>query len=183
MLAQRRFSVEEFHQMGAAGILDENDRVELVDGQIIEMSAIGSRHAACVARLTRRLQPVGEAAILWVQNPVRLDRHTELVPDLALLRPRHDFYAEAHPGPGDVLLLIEVADSTLEYDRRVKVPLYARVGVPELWLVNLPERRVELFRHPAGEKGYGEILEAGVADTVESETIPGLILTAPEIFG
>jgi Uma2 family endonuclease len=182
-LAQRRFTAEEFHQMGGAGILDEDDRVELVDGRIIEMAAIGSHHAACVARLTRLMQQRGDEVIVWVQNPLRLDPHTELVPDVALLRPRDDFYAGAHPGPGDVLLLIEVADSTLEYDRQVKIPLYGGACVPEAWLVDLPHRRIEVFRCPAAGKGYEEIVEHGAGDAVGSDAIPGLILRAAEILG
>lgn len=182
-LAQRRFTVEEFHQMSGAGILDEDDRVELVNGRIIEMAAIGSRHAACVARLDRLLQQLGEDVIVWVQNPLRLDRHTELVPDLALLRPRDDFYAGVHPGPGDVLLLIEVADSTLEYDRQVKIPLYGGAGVPEAWLVDQPHRRIEVFRCPAAGKGYGEVVEHGAGDAIGSDAIPGLIVRAAEIVG
>jgi Uma2 family endonuclease len=105
-VSTHRFTVEEFHRMAEVGILSDDDRVELLEGEIIEMTPIGSQHAACVARLTQELsQRIGMTAILWVQNPVRLDQHSEPQPDIALLRPRQDFYASAHPGPEDVLLL------------------------------------------------------------------------------
>ena len=132
--------------MAAAGILTPDDRVELIEGEIIKMSPIGSPHAACVARLVRLLPPlVEENTILWVQNPVRLSDFTEPVPDVALLRPRTDYYDARHPMPEDVLLLIEVADTSLLKDRNVKIPLYARSGVSEAWLVNLPNEIIEVY--------------------------------------
>ncbi len=141
--------------MGETGILHEDDRVELIDGEVIEMAPIGSRHAACVIELTRVLaKQVGEDARLSVQNPVRLDEHGEPQPDLAVVRARN--YADSLPGPEDVLLLIEVADTSLYYDREVKLPLYARAGIPETWLMNLPADRLEVYRDPAPE-GYRSI--------------------------
>jgi Uma2 family endonuclease len=149
--ARRYFTVSEFEQMGRAGILKEDDRVELVEGEIYEMSPIGKRHAACVARLTRILtQLLQNRAIIWVQNPIRLNDFSEPQPDLCVLKPREDFYEGALPGPADVLLVIEVSDTTLEYDRQVKVPLYARAGVPEAWVVNLADGEIETYSHPAG---------------------------------
>lgn len=113
--------------MAQAGILAEDDRVELIDGDLIDMRPIGSRHAGAVSRLTSLFGAgVGAEAIVSVQNPVQLDRYSQPQPDLALLRPRADFYAESHPQPADVLLIVEVAEASLDYDRDVKVPLYAR---------------------------------------------------------
>jgi Uma2 family endonuclease len=146
-----RFTVEEYRRMGEAGILADDDRVELIDGEIIEMSPIGSRHAACVNKLTRLLvQQVGERAIVSVQNPVEVADNSEPQPDLTLLRSRPDFYAERHPLSGDVLLMIEVADTSLRFDLTVKAPLYARTGVPELWIVDLSRERVHVFRDREG---------------------------------
>src|SRR6184192_4545534 len=137
----RRFSVDEYDRMGRAGVFHEDDRMELLDGQIVEMSPIGPGHAGCVRALTSLLtRLVAGRALVSVQNPVRLGEHSEPQPDVALLVPRADAYRTAHPQPKDVLLVIEVADASLEHDRDVKVPLYAAAGVPEVWLVNLRGR-------------------------------------------
>src|SRR3990170_251848 len=152
-LLTRRFTVEEYYRMAQAGILSENDRVELIEGAIVEMAAIGSRHAACVGRLTAVFSAAQTGGIAWVQNPIRLGRHSEPQPDLALLRPRPDFYAQAHPGPEDVLLVVEVADTSVESDRGVKVPLYARAGIAAAWLVDLAGERLIVHAAPAPE-GY-----------------------------
>jgi len=149
--ARRLFTVDEFHRMREAGILGEDDRVELVAGEVVEMAPIGSRHAACVNRLVSLLgrAPSG-AFILSVQNPLRLHARTELQPDVALLRPRDDFYASALPAPQDVLVVIEVADTSADADRALKIPLYAKAGVPEAWIVDLPGQTVEAHRDPVG---------------------------------
>ena len=134
----RRFSVDEYHLMARAGILHKDDRVELLEGEIGEMAPSGSRRAACVDRLTRVLsEGLGRSAIVRVQGPIRLGEHSEPQPDITLLKPQDDFYADATPGPEAVLLLIEVSETTQEYDRQVKLPLYAKWGVPEVWLVDL----------------------------------------------
>jgi Uma2 family endonuclease len=137
-LARRLFTVAEYHKMAEAGILSEDDRVELLEGEIVAMSPIGSRHAGLVNRLNRLFsQRAGDQVVVSVQNPVRLGGYSEPQPDLALLRPRADFYTSSHPGPEDVLLAVEVAETSAAVDREVKVPLYARFGVPEVWLVDL----------------------------------------------
>lgn len=119
--------------MAAAGVLSEDDRVELIEGEIIEMNPIGSRHAACVGRLTKLLErQAGDRVIVWVQNPVQVNDYSEPLPDVTLLKPRDDFYAQANPQPADVLLIIEVADSSVDYDHEIKTPLYARAGIPEV---------------------------------------------------
>lgn len=132
-LLRRSFTVEEYHRMAEAGILREDDRVELLEGEIVEMTPIGSRHAACVDRLNQLgVRGVGPRAIVRVQSPVRLGERSEPQPDLTLLRARPDFYAHAHPGPADVLLIIEVAEASADADRTVKMPLYARAAIPEV---------------------------------------------------
>jgi hypothetical protein len=146
---QRRFTVDEYHRMAGAGVFGPDDRIELIEGRIMMMSPIGRRHAACVDRMNRLLQRlVGDEAIVRVQNPVYLGTISEPLPDVTLLRPRDDFYAEAHPTPMDVLLIIEVAESSLHYDRDEKLPMYAKAAIPDVWLVDLKGEAVHMFRHP-----------------------------------
>jgi Uma2 family endonuclease len=179
----RRFNVREYHQMAAAGILGEDDRVELIDGEIVEMPPIGSRHAACVDRLNRMFTTqLGQGVIVRVQNPIRLSRHSEPQPDLVLVRPRPDFYAASHPEPEDVLLIVEVADSSTGYDRSVKVPLYARAGIREMWLVDLERGRVEVLREPAGG-GYQTVQAYGPEDRLSVDALPDIQISPDEILG
>jgi Uma2 family endonuclease len=170
---KRLFSVNEFHQMAEAGVFGEHDRLELLDGEIVQMTPIGSRHAACVKRLNNWMaQRMPEGVIVGVQNPVVLSEGTEFYPDIVLLVRRSDFYSESHPAPGDVLLAIGVADTTGDYDRRVKVPHYARAGVPEVWVVDLRARTIDVYRDAEGDRyreqrrvGRGEMLVVpGVRD-------------------
>ena len=155
-VSRHRLTVADFQRMGEVGILGPDDRVELIAGEIIDMSPIGSLHAALVARLASALgQRVGETAVIWTQNPLTLDDTSQPQPDLAVLRPRADFYAAAHPGPADVLLVIEVADTTLAFDLDVKVPLYAAAGIPEAWVIEAPSRRTLVFRRPVNGR-YAE---------------------------
>lgn len=160
-------SVDAFHRMGEAGILGRDDRVELIDGEIIDMSPIGALHAAIVARLASYFsQRVGDKAVVWCQNPLRLDDISEPEPDIAILRPRADFYTTAHPGPADVLLVIEVADTSLAYDLGTKVPLYARHGIPEVWVIDAATRRTSVFRWPTGDREPGRAGGSGYAEEV-----------------
>jgi len=169
--------------MAAAGILSEDDRVELIEGEIIEMAAIGSRHAACVMRLTRLFSlGVGDAALVLVQNPVRLSDLSEPQPDLALLKPRADYYAAAHPGPDDVLLIVEVADSSVVYDRTVKTPLYARAGIREFWLVDLERQQVEVSREPAAGS-YHAAQVHGRGDRLAVDALPQIQISVEAILG
>ena len=143
----RRLSVEEYHRMGEVGILQPNERLELIDGVLKQMSPIGSQHAACVSRLMNLLlPPLQGRALVRVQNPIVLDDNTEPEPDLAIVRQRDDDYSVAHPQPNDILIVIEVADTTLEYDKRVKLSRYAQANIPEVWIVNLVEKRVEIYK-------------------------------------
>jgi Uma2 family endonuclease len=156
-LKRRRFTVDEYHRMAKAGILHEDDPIELIEGELIEMAAVGSRHMACVNELTRIfIQQLDDRAIVSIQNPVRLSSYTEPEPDLAILRPRPDRYRKAIPLPEDVLLLIEVSDTTFPYDRGRKLPLYAAAGIPELWIADLPRRRFLVHRRPEG-KSYADV--------------------------
>jgi len=149
-------SVDAFYRMGEAGIFGPAERVELIDGEIIDMSPIGVLHAAIVDALVRFLSRcAGESAFIRCQNPLRLDDFNELEPDIAVLRPRADCYTTAHPGPADVLLVIEVADTSLAYDLGTKVPLYARHGIPEVWVIDATTRRTRVFRQPAGGRKAG----------------------------
>jgi Uma2 family endonuclease len=179
---RRLFTVEEYHRMAEAGILSEDDRVELIEGELVTMSPIGSRHAACVARLTALLFPVEGRGILWVQNPIRLGARSEPQPDVTLLRYRPDFYASAHPGPEDVLLVVEVAETSADADRSLKIPLYARYGIPEAWLVDLLEERIEIYRHPTPQ-GYRSLHIAHRGETVSPTALPDLELSVDEILG
>jgi Uma2 family endonuclease len=179
---RRLFTVEEYHRMAEAGILSEDDRVELIEGELVAMSPIGSRHAACVARLTALLFPVEGRGILWVQNPIRLGARSEPQPDVALLRYRPDFYASAHPGPEDVLLVVEVAETSADSDRSLKIPLYARYGIPEAWLVDLLEERIEIYCHPTPQ-GYRSLHIAHRGETVSPALIPSLTVAVDEVLG
>jgi len=144
-----RLTVEDYYSMMHAGVLREGERVELLNGQLVDMLPIGPFHGGSTNRLTRTFERLSrDRWITSVQNPVHLGKHDEPQPDLMLLRPEPDFYSTRHPEPGDVFLLIEISDSTLLIDREEKVPIYARAGIPEVWIVNLPERLVEVFRKP-----------------------------------
>ena len=146
---RHRWTVGEFHRMAEVGLLNEDSRVELIDGEIIEMAPIGSFHGGNVNRLTRLFSKViGDKAIISVQNPVVLGGYAEPQPDLSILRWRGDDYEQSNPHSEDVLLLVEVSDSTLHYDRDVKIPLYARNGIPEVWLLDIQNRQLDIYREP-----------------------------------
>jgi Uma2 family endonuclease len=180
-ITRRRFTVHDYHRMGEAGILHEDDRVELIEGQIVEMAAIGTRHFTCVNGLTRLLvRGVGDAAIVSVQNPVRLDEHTEPQPDLTVLRVRD--YRESLPMPEDVLLLIEVSDTTLAYDRGVKLPLYARAGIREVWIADLVGEVIERHTDPS-EDGYRHTERARQGGKIEPAALPELALRVDAVLG
>jgi Uma2 family endonuclease len=173
-LQRRLISRDEYRRMAEAGILAEDERVELLAGELIYMSPIGSKHAACLMKclsLLGRLLP--EQVIVSPQNPILLGDFSEPEPDLALLRHRDDFYAEQLPGPEDVLLLIEIADTSVIKDREIKLPLYAEAGIPELWILNLPGQLLEIYRQPEG-KSYREqhILRPG--DEIQPLALPSL---------
>ena len=173
-VARRPLTVAEYHRMGEVGILTRDDRVELIEGQLIAMSPIGSHHSGTVNTLTRSLiLAVGDRGVVAVQNPVQLDDLSEPQPDFTIRRPKADDYWAATPRPADVLLVIEVADSSLAYDRSVKRALYARHGIPEFWIVNLSGQEVEVCRTPAVGQ-YTAISQLGRDDVLEPELLPGV---------
>lgn len=177
------FSVDDYYRMADAGVFPIEARVELIEGEVIEMSPIGNRHAGCVNRLCTLLNREAHGlAIVAVQNPVRLNDFSEPQPDIALLKPRDDFYASAHPTPADVLLIIEVADTTAEYDRRVKLPLYARAGIPEAWLMILPKDIIEVHSQPVNGK-FQKVQRLKRGKTLSSPTISGLGFKIDDLLG
>jgi Uma2 family endonuclease len=183
VLTRRRFSVEEYYRMGETGILSQGERVELIAGEIVMMTPIGPPHAGSVDRLTRLwTSRLGDRVIVRVQNPVRFPPDTELQPDVALLRPRADFYGKSHPECADVLLLIEVADTTAETDRGVKIPLYAKAGIREVWLLDLSVERVEVYRQPSPD-GYREVLTYHRGQVLAPETFSDLLLSLDDLLG
>lgn len=182
--AHRRFTVDDYHKMADAGILDEDERVELIKGEIIEMSPVGSRHAAGINRanrvLLRRLPMT--SAIVSTQNPIRLDEHSEPQPDLAVLRYRDDFYSGALPKPEDVLLVLEISDSSLRYDRTTKLALYAAAGIPEAWLADLHGDALERHTEPINGR-YVAVRRAGRGEVLASTVIDGLELRVDDVLG
>jgi Uma2 family endonuclease len=169
--------------MGEVGILTPEDRVELIEGELIQMAPISPEHAGAVGALTHDLvRRVGDRALIRVALPVRLDAHSEPEPDFALVLPRQDHYRQAHPTPADILLLIEVAQTSLAFDRTAKLRLYAAHGIREYWIVNLPERCIEICRDPAGDR-YASVTRAAPEATLEPLALPGLRLSLRDILG
>jgi Uma2 family endonuclease len=171
---RRALTVEAYHRMGEVGIFAPGERVELIEGEVVEMAPIGSRHSGLVNRVTHLLvQAVGKRAVVSVQNPVRLSRSSEPQPDFAVLKPRADDYQSATPLPEDVLLIIEIAETSLQYDRELKAPLYAAHAIPELWVVDVTEKAFWTYRDP----------QAGGYARVEKTERPGKLrlAAAPDI--
>ncbi|MDQ4062906.1 MAG: Uma2 family endonuclease [Actinomycetota bacterium] len=174
-----RFSVEEFHKMGKAGIFGEDDRVELIDGEVLEMLPISWRHMWCVNALTMLLAPLARGRyVVSVQNPLIISEHGEPQPDLVLIR---DLPPGRLPTPGDVLLVVEVSDTTLTYDKNVKLPRYTAVGIPEIWILNLKIETIEVHSEPRPD-GYRKTTHYRRGERVESATLPGLAFDADEVL-
>ncbi len=180
-VTRRRFTVHEYHRMAEAGILHEDDRIELIDGELVEMTAIGTRHFTCVNRLTQLLvRNASEDVIVSIQNPVRLNEYSEPQPDVALIRARD--YRESLPAPEDVLLLIEVSDTTLAYDRGLKLSRYAQAGIPELWIVDLKGERIEHHTGPSGDLyRHVELVRRG--ETLRTGTLSGMDVRVDDVLG
>jgi Uma2 family endonuclease len=178
---RHRWTVAEYHRMGEVGLLNEDSRVELIDGEIVEMAPIGSEHAGhnnqLLSLLAYRLY--GRAVVAG-QNPVVLSSHEEPQPDIAVLRWRDDYYRTAHPHAEDVLLLVEIADSTLRYDRDVKVPLYASYGIPEVWLLDLQQKQLEIYREPA--QGQYRQRDCRRTGTLAPIRCPDAVIDLAELF-
>jgi Uma2 family endonuclease len=177
---RRRFTIKQYEQMAATGILGQDERIELIEGEIVEMSPIGAPHAAAVAALTRLLiSRVGERAWLWGQNPVRVPPRSVPQPDLALLRSRS--YRREAATTADVLLCVEVADTTLRYDRTVKLRLYAQAGIPEYWIVDVNTDTVEVYRSPSGD-GYANRQVLGHGESIAPLAFPDANIPIDAIF-
>jgi len=179
---KHRFSVKEYYRMAETGVLRPNARVELLNGEIIDTSPIGPFHGGVTTYLTEFFAAASKGR--WqtrIQNPVRLDEHSEPQPDLVLAKPVPDFYRKQHPQPEDVFLLIEVSDSTLEADQAEKIPAYGRAGVAEVWIVNLIDATIEVYREPHFT-GYGSktILRAG--DTIAPLAFPDAAVDVAELL-
>jgi Uma2 family endonuclease len=178
---RRLLTVDEYHRMGDAGILTEDDRVELIEGELVAMAPIGSEHVAATNALNHLLVlAVGDRGIVSVQNPVRLTRRSEPQPDFAVLRPRDD-YRTTLPRPEDIMLAVEVANTSLDYDRTVKLALYARSGIPEVWIVNLTAEEVEVYQSPVAD-GYASVARAGCSDVLTINAIPDVRIPVAKIF-
>ena len=177
-----RLPVDAFHRMIAAGIFAEDDRVELIEGELRAMPPINAEHAGKNKRLNQLFSQRAQGqAIVAVQDPLTLPEHSEPEPDLMLLRPRDDFYEHANPTPADTLLVIEIADSSLRYDRDVKVPLYAAHGVPETWLIDLKHRRLEVYRDP-GPAGYRQRRRPDPDQTIAPVLLPALRIAVSDLW-
>jgi Uma2 family endonuclease len=175
-------SVAEYLRMGAAGVFSPDMRLELIEGQIIEMAPIGSPHAAVVSLLTALfIRAVGERAVVWAQNPLIVGDRSMPQPDLALLKPRSDNYFGAHPTAADVLLVVEVSDTTLRFDLDTKVPLYARAGAAETWVVDIERRALIAFRDNDGTR-YGATFIVSRNDRVSVAALDGVTVEVASLF-
>lgn len=177
------FTRETYHRLGAQGVLDEDARVELLDGQIVEMSPIGARHAICVAQITTLLaRRTGPDVTVSPQNPLPLAERWEPQPDVVVFRRAEPGAGLRHPDPSDVLLIVEVADTSLERDRDVKIPRYAAAGIPEVWLVDLASDTIAVYRRP-GPDGYAGRALSRRGDTLHPAVLAGVAIGADEILG
>jgi Uma2 family endonuclease len=183
-IQKRLLTIEEYHHMVAAGILSEDERIELIRGEMVEMTPIGNRHAGCVRRLNRLFSSkLASRAIIDVQNPVPLgEQQSEPQPDIALLRYQEDCYTAQPPQPEDVLLVVEVADSSLAYDRDIKIPLYAESGILEAWLVDFVSDSIFAYRQPS-PTGYQEVRQHRRGEEITPETFPEVRFLVDEILG
>jgi Uma2 family endonuclease len=180
---QHPITVTEYYRMAADGILREDDRVELIEGELHWMTPINSPHAASVKYLAAMFnQRLAQRAVIGAQDPVHLDNSSEPEPDISVARWRPDYYRAGHPTPADLLLLIEVSDTTLRYDRQTKAPLYARHGIPEYWIVNLAQETVEVYTQPAGGR-YAQRVVRRRGEQVAPTEFPDLLISVDEIFG
>ena len=177
-----RISADRYQKMVATGVLTKYDRVELIDGDMLNMAPIGPPHSAVVARLTKQfVLSVVDSAIVSPGGSIRLGDYSVPQPDLMLLKPRADFYAGQIPTPPDVLLLVEVSESSLAFDQSTKRALYARHGVAEYWVVDIPGKRAHVYREPTGD-GYTESVERTLSDIVSPRALPTVQVTAGTLF-
>jgi Uma2 family endonuclease len=183
MAPHRKLSVEDYHRMAAVGIFQPEERVELIEGELIDMPPIGHFHAGLANDLNRFFTPctLGRA-VTCMQNPIVLGLHSEPQPDFALLRHRADSYKRALPTAADTLLVVEISDTTLRYDRKIKLPLYARYGIPEYWLISVPERRIEAHLGPEPEQGRYREVRVFTEGLLTPACFPDLALDVAELL-
>jgi Uma2 family endonuclease len=180
--AQHRFSVKEYYRMAETGVLPPDARVELLDGQIIDMSPIGPFHGRVTKFLNQLFSSTSQGRwIVSVQDPAQLDDYSEPEPDLMLLKPSADFYGKRHPQPEDVFLLVEISDTSLEKDQDVKLPAYARSGIAEVWIVNLNDQTIEVYRQPHFT-GYSSKTILGAGDKASPQAFPDVALDVAELL-
>jgi Uma2 family endonuclease len=181
-IPRRLFTVEEYHRMAEVGIFHPGERVELIEGEIVQMSPIGPRHAGCVINATRLfITRLGDRAVVSPQNPVVIQPRSEPQPDLLLLRPRAVSYSRGHPTPEDVLLAVEVADTTVRFDRLIKARLYARAGIAEFWLFLAMDGIVEVYRDP-GSDGYTSLTQHGSSQMLSPLAFPDIDFGVTDFF-
>ena len=178
-----RIDTERYQKMVAAGVLNKYDRIELIEGEMLDMAPIGSQHAALTARLNRMLVlGTQNLAAVFPGGPINLGDFSEPQPDLLVLRPRADDYSAQLPTGADALLIVEVSDSTLAFDQGVKLSLYARFGIPEYWVVDVASKGIVVYREPA-DNGYRNSLRYTIGDTVSPLALPQVVISVRELFG
>lgn len=179
---RRQFSIHDYARMRETGILTEDDRVELLDGEIYQMSPLGSLHIAIVNRLNKLLmQQAGDDAILSIQNSIQLNDYSEPQPDVALLSPRDDYYDQALARPDDILLLIEVADTSIDYDRDQKIPRYAASSIAEAWIIDVDQRIIEQYSQPM-QGQYTQINKVLLGNRIQSKSMPQIAFMIDQLF-
>lgn len=179
---RKKFTVEQYHQMAAMGILTERDRVELIEGEIVQMSPVGPRHAICVDRLNKcfsRNLPL--EAVVRVQSPIHLRDDSEPQPDLTIFLEKSGSFLSEHPRPEEILAAIEVSDTTIEYDRQTKAPLYAREGIQELWIVNCNELAIAVYRSPS-PTGYQDVQSLRKEQSLAFQAFPDTLFTIEQLL-
>ena len=180
---RKRFTVDDFYKMAEVGILVDNIRSELIDGEIIEMSPMGVAHCAAVNRASQYfILLFKEKVQVSVQLPVRLSEFNEPEPDLAFLKPRQDFYKTRHPGAADVFMILEISDSSHNYDRNVKLPMYASSRIPEVWIEAVAENVVHVFRDPVG-RTYRTALTLHPGETISLLALPEVVVSVSDLLG
>jgi Uma2 family endonuclease len=180
---RKLFTVDDYYRMAEVGILKPTERVELIEGEIVEMSPIGVRHAMAVNRANMIFsRGVGDKAVVAIQNAARINIYNEPQPDVVLIRPREGFYGTEHPRPEDVLLLIEVSESSLWFDRSVKLPIYARSGIREVWIADLNSDTITVFRTPK-EKTYTETFTRQRQESISPDAFPDFSIGVDELLG
>jgi len=182
-ITRKRFTVDEYHRMSDIGLFPEDKRFELIRGEILEMPGAKPPHSGRVNRLNHLfMNRLGDSVIVSVQNPSSIDDYSEPVPDVSLLKPRLDFYTKNHPLPEDVLLVIEISHTTLRFDTRIKGPLYAEAGIPEYWILNIPQNVLEVRTDPVNGR-YTRLQTLKLGELITPRAFPQVSFRIDEILG